>query len=629
MLIGNAGVSSGLWSLSPGSIKNRVPQVRWEEVVVKNTCCLETTIPSHPGDSGSPVLNDRGQLVGVHYGGHRETKLMKYAVDRDEVLKFLEKFGLDRRDVEASDVVPPAGAEVLGLIKLVEDAKPAVCRKGVDGLSRLNPVDTRRAVPALVRALGRHEDESLRRAIVELLNSIGPPVKEDLDCLTPAFRLAYTPARLYVVDALGRMGADARHAITLLIQALKDRDEDVRRKAAQALGELGPLARREAFQTLLAAASASDTDEEVAKAAFEALCKLKQLTPTEIKLLIEALKDDNRWVCVRWYAAFHLGQQGAQATEAVDALLRVLRTAKDDNLLMFSARALGQIGVKNEAIVKTLIDLVCSQAAAKVRMAALEAVTKLDLAAVLTEPMMRLLTEERNAELCKALAEQMDERLETLKPEQIPELGPMLHHPNPRIVQVGLHAVLMKKAVAGIESDLASLAKHDDNAVAIRAMEVLWNLGPAARSAVPALLAVLNDVPRARRLDVALAAATIAAKDEKVLKVTLPHVLAGLRPAVIGRRGLGIRERIHTSLKVIGQPAVEAIFTTFEQINYRGEENIDYRENLFIALEVLAPECKSAENYERVKGLRDKELSLRYRWVIQAAQKALKAMDPN
>ncbi len=646
-LVGNAGVSSGLWSVSPGNVKNRVPEVRLpkmlrtedgriidtgEEFVDKKTWCLETSIPSHPGDSGSPVLNDRGRLVGVHYGGNPKSNLIKYAVDRDEVLSFLAKFGIDRRDVEASDVLPPAGTEVLDLVKLVEDGKPDACRKGVDGLRRLNPVDSRRAVPALVRALQRHEDETLRRAITELLNAIGPPVKEDLDCLTPAIRLAYTPARLYVVEALGRLGTDARHAVPVLAQALKDRDNDIRRKAAQVLGGLGPLARRQAFQTLLATASATDADETVAEAALEALMKLGELTRAETDLLIEALGDDKRWIWVRCFAARRLGDQGPQAAAAVPALAQVLQTAKDDNLLALSARALGNIGEKQEDAVKALVALVCSQAADKVRMAALQAVTKLDLSAVLTEPMTRLLTEERNAELRKALAQQMDERLAALKPEQMAEVGPVLRHKQPAIALAGLRVVLNKKSVAGIEQDMAYLAKHDDAGVALKAMDALWTLGPAARSAVPPLLAVLPDVPRARRLDVALATA-VGASDPKVAEAVLPPLLDGLQPDVIQQRGEGTRTRIHAALAMAGQPAVEAIFKTFEKIPYRGKEKlgkdkINYRKNLFLALEALGPTCKSQENYDYVKGLRAEELANRYEDVQAAAGKALKAMDP-
>jgi HEAT repeat protein/S1-C subfamily serine protease len=641
MLIGNAGVSSGLWSLSPGSVKNRVPEVRFpvrfrnrqgeveeREVVDKRTWCLETSIPSHPGDSGSPVLNDRGQLVGVHYGSHPKSNLIKYAVDRNEVLAFLAKFGIDSRDVEASDVLPSAGAEVVNLIKLVEDGTPAVCRKGVDGLRRLNPVETRRAVPALVRALQRHEDETLRRVITELLNAIGPPVKEDLDCLSPAIRLSYTPARAYVVDALGRLGTDARHAVPVLAQALKDRDSDVRRKAAKVLGDLGPLARRQAFRTLLATASAADGDEEVAKAALDALINLEKLTSAEIDLLIEALDDDKRWVCVRRYAAFHLGALGPQAAAAVPALTRALQTARDDNLLAYAARALGNIGEKKEGVLKALVGLVCSRAAEKVRVAALEAVTKLDLSAFSTGQMLRLLTEEKNGTVGKAVAQRLGERLAELKPEQMADVRPLLQHTDPDYPLLALRVILNKKSAAGVEQDVAYLARHADAQVAARAMDTLRALGPAARTAVPSLLAVLSDVPRERRLDVALAA-TVGADDPKVAEAVLPPLLEGLRPGAIKERGEGGRSRIHAALVAAGQPAVEAIFKTFETISYRGADNIDYRQNLFLALRALGPSCRSADNHQRLKRLRDKEVTLKYTAVIGAAQQALAAMDPN
>jgi hypothetical protein len=391
-------------------------------------------------------------------------------------------------------------------------------------------------------------------------------------------------------------------------------------------GEAESLARRQAFRTLLATASATDADEAVAEAALDALMKLGQLTQGETDLLIETLADEKRRIWVRCSAARRLGDLGPKAAAAVPALTQVLQTANDDNLLGLSARALGTIGKKKEDAVKALVALVCSRAADKVRMAALQAVTKLDLSAVLTEPMTRLLTEERNAELRKALAQQMDERLAVLKPEQMAELRPLLQHKQPSIVLAGLKVVLNKKSVVGIEQDLAYLAKHDDAGVAVKAMNALWTLGPAARPAVPALLAVFPDVPRARRLDVALAAA-VGANDPKVAEAILPTLLEGLQVATIKERGEGIRSRIHTALVTTGQPAVETIFKIFEKNDYRGADKINYRKHLFMALDALGPTCKSQENYDFVKDLLSKER--RYPDVQAAAGKALKPMEPN
>jgi len=81
VLVGNSGLSSGSFGIAPGMVKTRVPNVVIEDYVWKKTWCLENHIPSFHGDSGSPVVNYRGQMVGVHFGGHPKSQVLKYAAD--------------------------------------------------------------------------------------------------------------------------------------------------------------------------------------------------------------------------------------------------------------------------------------------------------------------------------------------------------------------------------------------------------------------------------------------------------------------------------------------------------------------------------------------------------------------
>jgi S1-C subfamily serine protease len=55
---------------------------------------LETDVPTNPGDSGGPVLNDRGQLVGVisHYAARQ--RQVSGNIDLEEVRNFVAQ---DRR----------------------------------------------------------------------------------------------------------------------------------------------------------------------------------------------------------------------------------------------------------------------------------------------------------------------------------------------------------------------------------------------------------------------------------------------------------------------------------------------------------------------------------------------------
>src|SRR6185437_3797497 len=79
VLVGNPGASNGRWRFSTGKVQNRVPEVRTTEEltgpkgerlpterVLLRAWCLESDVPTGPGDSGCPIVNGKGQLVGIH-----------------------------------------------------------------------------------------------------------------------------------------------------------------------------------------------------------------------------------------------------------------------------------------------------------------------------------------------------------------------------------------------------------------------------------------------------------------------------------------------------------------------------------------------------------------------------------
>jgi len=109
-----------------------------------------------------------------------------------------------------------------------------------------------------------------------------------------------------VAEALGNSGPKASAAIPDLIDLLKDKDEGVRSKAADALGAVGAAAVTE---------------------------------------LIAALKDDG----TRSLVLGALGQVGAPAKAAMPQVLEALKDANKD-VRVKAAWALGRIGVTPEAL---------------------------------------------------------------------------------------------------------------------------------------------------------------------------------------------------------------------------------------------------------------------------------------
>jgi tetratricopeptide (TPR) repeat protein len=90
--IGNPGASAGMWVYTKGAVRTVVRrQIRYEGDQVVNCKVVETTSPINPGDSGGPIVNDRGQLVAVVSGYKTGAQLMSFGIDVTEVKAFLKE----------------------------------------------------------------------------------------------------------------------------------------------------------------------------------------------------------------------------------------------------------------------------------------------------------------------------------------------------------------------------------------------------------------------------------------------------------------------------------------------------------------------------------------------------------
>jgi HEAT repeat protein len=157
--------------------------------------------------------------------------------------------------------------------------------------------------------------------------------------------IKYHPAeRGYAIEKLANtmsIRAAAAEAIPLLTEALRDADEPVRRRAAEALGQIGPAAIPALTEAL------RDADEAVRVGAARALgkiClgKIGSAAAEVVPALTEALRDDPDRD-VRWRAAYSLGLIGPAAAKAIPVLTEALRDA-DEAIRRAAAEALGKIG---------------------------------------------------------------------------------------------------------------------------------------------------------------------------------------------------------------------------------------------------------------------------------------------
>ena len=104
--IGNAGKSGALWGYVNGTVR-QVYRKKWQAALSKTKTAhfearvIETDTPTNPGDSGGPLLNDKGELVGVTQGGALNASLVSFFVDASEVKRLLDT--RDVKDVKGRD----------------------------------------------------------------------------------------------------------------------------------------------------------------------------------------------------------------------------------------------------------------------------------------------------------------------------------------------------------------------------------------------------------------------------------------------------------------------------------------------------------------------------------------------
>lgn len=88
--LGNPGASGALWVYSAGTVRAVYrTKIRYEEGQEVDARIIETTAPVNAGDSGGPVLDDRGELVGVTTGHSNQGQLLSWCIDVSEVKPFL------------------------------------------------------------------------------------------------------------------------------------------------------------------------------------------------------------------------------------------------------------------------------------------------------------------------------------------------------------------------------------------------------------------------------------------------------------------------------------------------------------------------------------------------------------
>lgn len=91
--VGCPGASDALWVYSPGQARMVSQQLfSYSDGQRVEARIIDMTSPINPGDSGSGMVNARGELVGVVCGNNGKGRLLSMAVDLTEVKNFVNKY---------------------------------------------------------------------------------------------------------------------------------------------------------------------------------------------------------------------------------------------------------------------------------------------------------------------------------------------------------------------------------------------------------------------------------------------------------------------------------------------------------------------------------------------------------
>jgi HEAT repeat protein len=208
--------------------------------------------------------------------------------------------------------------------------------------------------------------------------------------------------------ALGKLGDDSRTTLDALVEAMKNKQPEVRDAAAFALGEIAPRSQaavwRQAGPELRGLLR--DDDKRVRRSAAFALGSCGEQAQQALADLTRVLREDREAV-VRRNAAWALGRigKGARDRDVVEGLVAALERNDEDALVhRDAAGALGEIGRPDAApAARPLAEVVRNSRDPAVRKTALNTLVNL------VDPSLAKEAEGKNTVLVQALREALRE----------------------------------------------------------------------------------------------------------------------------------------------------------------------------------------------------------------------------
>ena len=184
----------------------------------------------------------------------------------------------------------------------------------------------------------------------DLYETDRPNATMDIDAAVTMLETGDTTARMEAANTLGFMRESAADAIPVLVDALGDDYEPMRRNAIYALGAIGESTVEPLIDALATEKEAFDMEPILH--ICDAAHGLATIGAPAVPALITVLEDERE--NIRASAAYALGEMGLVAAEAVDGLIALL-TDESEEVRRHATSALGMI---KEPVSKTVPALV-------------------------------------------------------------------------------------------------------------------------------------------------------------------------------------------------------------------------------------------------------------------------------
>jgi serine/threonine protein kinase/HEAT repeat protein len=489
--IGNSQAAAGgggsLWGYFDGKVRqvgHKTLPIRGRDMAFDiNARMIETTSPSNPGDSGGPLLNERGELVGVtesYLAGARNVSLF---VDGREAVQFIENHFKNQGQQwdRATASIGGTTADVGELVKRLGSSDSKVRSRAIRNLGRIGP-PARLAIPSLL-ALLKDPNNIVRQEVSDALEKIGPPERKDFHTLQQSLQDPSPEVRAYAAGALGKIGQEGRGYVGSLVAVLKgDKEPSVRQSAAKALGVMGAFAKESAGPALIGALA--DSDKDVRLSAAESLGNM-EVAASDVPDLVKALKHQD--MEVRKFAAQALGNLGPQARGVVPDLIEASKTG-DAPVSGAAIVALGQIGADAKTAVPTIIEALHKKETRDLAIVALGKIGP-DAKAAVPELTKNLKTKEAQGLVIEALG-----KIGTQAKAAVPDLADLLKDSDKELKPAIITALgrMGKDAKAAVPA-IGSCLSPDDKETSIQALGLLADLGPDAKDAVGDIIALFVD----------------------------------------------------------------------------------------------------------------------------------------